>query len=94
MQFLNVQGQSGYLRFFFLLVLAASSANNANPSMFEQNLELSLDGNAPATSLTQANHSLTTVGGTPDLDSSGWKMFTDRLLGQTGAGGSQCYLRL
>lgn len=67
-QFLNVQGKSGHIVFQWLCV---SSAVNANASCLEQNIGLYLDGNPSATSPTQSCHSLTTIGGSPDVDSSG-----------------------
>jgi hypothetical protein len=67
-QFLNVQNAAGHIVFNWLGVY--SSVNN-DRSFMETNFGLYLDGNPSATSLSQTSHSLTTVGGNPDLDSSG-----------------------
>ncbi len=67
-QMLNVQGKSGHIVYHWQ---CWSSTNTTNYSQLETNVGLYLDGNPAAKSITQAVHGLNTVGGLPNVDSSG-----------------------
>lgn len=67
-KFLNVQGAAGHIVFQSLCV---SSAVNASATFGETNIGLYLDGNPPASAPSNTCHSMTTIGGSPDVDSSG-----------------------